>query len=148
MLFLRYSVIRYHCCFSAALSESTRMAAMANILIVDDDDAVRGILFDLLSDRYECNTASTAEEAFECLDIENYNAVLTDNAMPGLTGVEVIKRIQLKDLETPVILISVKNNEQDSEALMKLGAFAFLHKPFSLHEIQYIVDRAVGNGSA
>jgi DNA-binding NtrC family response regulator len=123
---------------------------MANILIVDDDDAVRGILLDLLSDRYQCNTASTAEEAFQYLEIENYDAVLTDIAMPGLTGIEIMKRIQLKDLDTPVILISGKNDEQDSEALLKLGAFAYLHKPFSLDEIEYLVDRAVGsrNGSA
>jgi DNA-binding NtrC family response regulator len=126
------------------------MAAMANVLIVDDDDAVRGILLDLLSDRYQCNTASTAEEAFQYLEIENYDAVLTDIAMPGLTGVELMKRVQLKDLDTPVILISGKNDEQDSEALIKLGAFAYLNKPFSLDEIEFIVGRAVGsrNGSA
>ena len=123
---------------------------MANVLIVDDDDAVRGILLDLLSDRYQCNTASTAEEAFQYLEIENYDAVLTDIAMPGLTGIELMKRVQLKDLDTPVILISGKNDEQDSEALIKLGAFAYLNKPFSLDEIEYIVGRAVGsrNGSA
>ena len=123
---------------------------MANVLIVDDDDAVRGILLDLLSDRYQCNTASTAEEAFQYLEIENYDAVLTDIAMPGLTGVELMKRVQLKDLDTPVILISGKNDEQDSAALIKLGAFAYLNKPFSLDEIEFIVERAVGsrNGSA
>ena len=126
------------------------MPAMANVLIVDDDDAVRGILLDLLSDRYQCNTASTAEEAFQYLEIENYDAVLTDIAMAGLTGIELMKRVQLKDLDTPVILISGKNDEQDSEALIKLGAFAYLNKPFSLDEIEFIVDRAVGsrNGSA
>jgi len=118
---------------------------MANILIVDDDDSVRGIILDLLSDRYKCNTASSAEEAFQYLEIENYDAVLTDIAMPGLNGVEFLKRIQAKDLGTPVILISGKNDEEDSEALMKLGAFAYLHKPFSLDEIEYIVDRAVRN---
>jgi DNA-binding NtrC family response regulator len=123
---------------------------MANILIVDDDDAVRGILLDLLSARYDCNTASCAEEAFQYLEIENYDAILTDIAMPGLTGVDLLKRIQHKDLATPVILISGKNDEQDTEALMKLGAFAYLRKPFSLDEIEYIVDRAVGsdNGAA
>jgi DNA-binding NtrC family response regulator len=122
---------------------------MANVLIVDDDDAVRGILLDLLSDRYQCNTASTAEEAFQYLEIENYDAVLTDIAMAGLTGIELMKRVQLKDLDTPVIFISGKNDEQDSEALIKLGAFAYLNKPFSLDEIEFIVDRAVGsrNGS-
>ena len=120
------------------------MAVMANVLIVDDDDAVRGILFDLLSDRYECNTASTAEEAFQYLEIQNYNAVVTDIAMPGLTGIELLKRIQLKDLDTPVILISGKNGEQDPETLLQLGAFAYVSKPFSLDEIELLVARAVG----
>ncbi len=131
-------------------TKASKMPAMANILIVDDDDAVRGILLDLLSERYDCNTASTAEEAFQYLEIEKYDAILTDIAMPDLTGVDLLKRIQLKDLDTPVILISGKNDEQDPEALLKLGAFAYLHKPFSLDEIEYIVDRAVGSddGSA
>lgn len=117
--------------------------AMANVLIVDDDDAVRGILLDLLSDRYECNTASTAEEAFQYLEIQSYDAVLTDIAMPGLTGVELLKRIQLKDLATPVILISGKGAEQDPEALIKLGAFAYVNKPFGLDEIELLVARAL-----
>lgn len=119
------------------------MRTMANILIVDDDDAVRGILFDLLADRYQCNTASTAEEAFQYLEIEQYDAVLTDVAMPGASGIEVLKRIQLKDLDTPVIMISGKNVEHDEESLMQLGAFAFMQKPFSLDDMEYIVERAV-----
>ena len=123
---------------------------MANILIVDYDEAVRGILLDLLSDRYECHTASTAAEALKYLEIESYDAVLTDIGTPGLSGVQLMKRIQLKDMATPVILISGKNDDEDHEALMKQGAFAFLHKPFSLDEIEFIVDRAVRNkdGSA
>lgn len=118
---------------------------MANILIVDDDDAVRGILLDLLSDQYECNTASTAEEAFQYLEIQSYDAVLTDIAMPGVTGLELLKRIQLKDLQTPVIFISGKNGEQDSEDLLKLGAYAYVNKPFSLDEIEHIVARAISD---
>ena len=116
---------------------------MANILIVDDDDAVRGVLLELLSDRYECNTASSAEEAFQYLEIENYDAVLTDIAMSGSTGVELMKRIQLKDLNTPVIFISGKNAAEDSEDLKRLGAFAYVNKPFGLDEIEYLVARAV-----
>src|ERR1043166_9365268 len=97
---------------------------MPKVLIVDDDAVVRGILLEVLSDRYECNTASNAEEANALLEIENYDAVLTDIAMSGLTGIDLLKRIQLKDLDTPVILISGKGSEQDSKFLIELGAFA------------------------
>ena len=113
------------------------------ILIVDDDDAIRGTLYDLLSDKYECHTASMAEEALQYLEVEKYDAVLTDISMPGLTGVELLKRVQERDSGTPVILISGKGTEQDSQSLLGLGAFAYVTKPFTLDEIELLVERAV-----
>lgn len=114
------------------------------ILIVDDDAAIRGMLYDLLSENYECNTASMAEEALQYLEVEKYDAILTDLGMPGLTGVELLKRVQQTDRETPVILISGRGNEQDPEDLIELGAFAYVTKPFNLDEIEDVVKRAVG----
>jgi DNA-binding NtrC family response regulator len=119
---------------------------MATILIVDDDDNVRAVLLELLSDKYECNTASTAEEAFQFLEIEKYDAVLTDIAMPGTTGIGLMKRIQLKDLDTQVIIISGKDAEEDPEALKQMGAFAYVRKPFRLDEIEDLVARALKAG--
>jgi DNA-binding NtrC family response regulator len=116
---------------------------MPTILIVDDDDAIRGMLYDLLSDKYDCNTASMAEEALQYIEVENYDAILTDIAMPGLTGVELLKRVQENHRATPVILISGKGSEQDPKALMDLGAFAYVTKPFNLDEIEEVVERAV-----
>jgi DNA-binding response OmpR family regulator len=115
---------------------------MATILIVDDDDAIRGTLYDLLSENYECNTASMAEEALQYLEVEDYDAVLTDIAMPGLTGVELLKRIQQKGSSVPVILISGKGAEEDSKSLLELGAFAYLTKPFNLDEVEQVIARA------
>jgi DNA-binding NtrC family response regulator len=117
---------------------------MPTILIVDDDAAIRGMLYDLLSEKYECNTASMAEEALQYLEVEKYDAILTDLGMPGLTGVELLKRVQQTDSETPVILISGRGTEQDPEDLIELGAFAYVTKPFNLDEIEDVVERAVG----
>jgi DNA-binding NtrC family response regulator len=117
---------------------------MPTILIVDDDAAIRGMLYDLLSEKYECNTASMAEEALQYLEVERYDAILTDLAMPGLTGIELLQRVQQTDLETPVILISGRGPEQDPEDLIELGAFAYVTKPFNLDEIEEVVERAVG----
>ncbi len=116
---------------------------MPTLLIVDDDAAIRGMLYDLFSERYECHTASMAEEAFQFLEVERYDAILTDIAMPGLTGVELLKRVQLRDEDTPVILISGKGSEQDRGSLLALGAFAYVTKPFSLEEIERVVEQAV-----
>ena len=120
-----------------------KTVSIPTILIVDDDAAVRGILYDLLSEKYDCNTASMAEEALQYLEVEKYDAILTDLAMPGLTGVELLKRVQQTDLETPVILISGRGTEQDPEDLIELGAFAYVTKPFNLDEIEEVVERAV-----
>jgi len=116
---------------------------MPTILIVDDDTVIRGILYELFSEKYECHTASTAEEAFQYLEVENYDAILTDIAMPGLTGIALLKRVQLLDHNAPVILISGKGNEQDPQQLIDLGAFAYVSKPFRLIEIEDVVAQAI-----
>ena len=116
---------------------------MPRILIVDDDDAIRAMLYDLLSATYECNTARLAEEALQYLDVETYDAIVTDIAMPGLTGVELLKKIQEHDSATPVILISGKGSEQNPQDLISLGAFAYVTKPFNLSEIEQVVEQAI-----
>jgi two-component system NtrC family response regulator len=63
--------------------------------------------------------------------------------MPGLTGLELLLRVQQENSDTPVILISGKGAEEDGEALIRLGAFAYVTKPFSLDQIELIVERAV-----
>ena len=121
-----------------------KTVSIPTILIVDDDAAVRGILYDLLSEKYDCNTASMAEEALQYLEVEKYDAILTDLAMPGLTGFDLLKRVQQTDWETPVIFISGRGAEQDPEDLIELGAFAYVTKPFNLEEIEEVVERALG----
>ena len=120
----------------------TGRSLMPTILIVDDDEAIRAMLYDLLSEKYECDTASMAEEALQYIEVETYDAILTDIAMPGLTGVELLKKIQEHDSATPVILISGKGSEQ-AQALVDLGAFAYVTKPFNLDEIEEVIERAV-----
>ena len=121
---------------------------MPTILIVDDDDAIRAILFDALSEHYECHTASTADEALQYLEVEKYDAILTDIQMPGLDGVALLKRVQLREMDTPVIFVSGKVDAADSQRLIELGAFAYLAKPFDLDEIEKVIERAVTGSQA
>ena len=120
---------------------------MVTILIVDDDAVIRGLLFELLSEQYECNTASTAEEALTFLEFENYDVVITDIAMAGLDGIDLLKRVQQKNPKTPVILISGKGNEHDADSFVEMGAFAYVTKPFTLDQIEEVVWRAVASTS-
>jgi len=116
---------------------------MATLLIVDDDTLIRDTLHDLLSPSHECHTADRAEQAFAYLEIENYDAVLTDLSMPGLSGRELLNYIQDTHPATPVIVISGMPEGGYGQEVMEMGAFAFFHKPFKLEEIEDAVERAI-----
>jgi DNA-binding NtrC family response regulator len=116
---------------------------MATLLIVDDDNLVRDNLHELLSASHECHTADRAEQALAYLDIETYDVVLTDLAMPRLSGRDLLSHIQAKHPTTPVIVISGVFEEDDARTIMDGGAFAYFAKPFNLEEIEAAVARAV-----
>ena len=116
---------------------------MPKILIVDDDDAIRDTLYELLSEEYVCQTAETAEKAWARLEAESYDVVLTDISMPGLSGLELLGHIRQKYAETPVIIISGIGDQEHARGLIKLGAFDFLLKPFTLEVVEKSVRRAV-----
>ena len=80
------------------------------------------------------------------LEIENYDAVITDISMPGLSGRSLLKYIQARHAGTPVIVISGMPGEENRAAgreLLELGAFAYFSKPFKLEEIEAVVERAI-----
>jgi DNA-binding NtrC family response regulator len=116
---------------------------MTKILIVDDDDAIRDTLYDLLSEEYVCQTAETAEMAVARLAADSYDVVLTDISMPGLSGLELLGHIRQKFSDTPVIIISGIGDQEHAQGLIKLGAFDFLLKPFTLEVVEKSVLRAV-----
>src|SRR5580765_2882809 len=102
---------------------------MAVLLIVDDDNNIRSTLHELLAQSHECHTADRAEQALAYLEAQSYDAVLTDISMPGLSGREILKRIQEKHPATPVIVISGVSDKKDAEELLESGAFAYFSKP-------------------
>ena len=116
---------------------------MATLLIVDDDNNIRETLHDLLAETHECHTADRAEQALAYLDVQSYDAVLTDISMPGLSGREILKRIQEKHPATPVIVISGASDKKDADELLESGSFAYFSKPFQLAEIEEAVNRAI-----
>jgi DNA-binding NtrC family response regulator len=118
---------------------------MATLLLIDDDQAVRHMLDSLFSSTHECHTADRAEQALEFLEFQRYDVVITDVSMPGLGGVEILRHIKERHGKTPVIVISGRPDEH-MDTVMKMGAFEFFAKPFSLAAIEASVTRAVGSG--
>ena len=103
---------------------------MPRVLVVDDDDAIRDTLYELLSEEYVCQTAETAEKAFARLEADAYDVVLTDISMPGLSGLELLGHIRQKFPDTPVIIISGIGDQEHAQGLIKLGAFRFSLEAF------------------
>jgi DNA-binding NtrC family response regulator len=116
---------------------------MPIVLIVDDDEVIRDTLFEFLSETYICQTAETAEQALARLEADTYDIVLTDISMPGLSGLELLGHVRQKFPNTPVIIISGISDQEHAQGLIKLGAFDFLLKPFTLDVVDKSVTRAV-----
>ena len=120
------------------------MSRMATLLIVDDDTLVRDTLHDLLAESHECHTADRAEQALAYLEMENYDVVITDINMPGLSGHDLLNHIRNTHPATPVIVISGIALEDTAKVSNQLGAFAYFTKPFNLDEVEDAVIRAIG----
>jgi DNA-binding NtrC family response regulator len=116
---------------------------MASILMVDDDGAIRDALYDLFESEHRCHTAETAEQALKWLETENYDVVLTDISMPGLSGIELLGLIRQHQPHTPVIIISGMSDQEHAKGLIKMGAFDYLVKPFRLEAVEESVARAL-----
>lgn len=116
---------------------------MPAILIVDDEAPVREVLYDLFADWHVCHVAATAEQALSYLAEEDYDVILTDISMPGLSGVELLGRVRESRPEVRVIVITGINDGEHARGLLRLGAFAYLAKPFRLEEVEGAVTRAL-----
>ena len=116
---------------------------MADILIVDDDDIICDTLCELMAENYSCDTAHTVQEAFAKLAAKPFDLVLTDISMPDTTGLELLGKIVQQYPKTPVIVVSGIGDQEQAQALIKLGAFDFLLKPFRLEVVEKSVRRAL-----
>jgi two-component system, NtrC family, sensor kinase len=113
------------------------------ILIVEDSLTVRKIYKKHLSLRYECVEAESAAEAFSHLAETEFALVLTDVIMPGLSGIELLRKVVEKYPNTAVIILSGVNNPQRALDALRLGAFDYLIKPCDLHVVEYAIERAL-----
>ena len=116
---------------------------MAEILIVDDDDVIRETLCELLSTDYPCETAETAEQALSKLQAKTFDVVLTDISMPGLTGMDLLARVNNHYPNTLVIIVSGASDQDQAQKLLSMGAFEYLQKPFRLEVVERSVERAL-----
>lgn len=117
-----------------------------SVLIVEDDDAVRGLLVRALGTLYTTHHARTADEAAALLPkIPAPHLILCDIMMPGTSGLEFIKRLkqspQLKHI--PVIFLTAKDRPLDVVEGINAGARAYVTKPFQIADLLDKVAKAL-----
>lgn len=113
------------------------------VLVVDDDEGVRFTLSEVLSELdVRVLEASDGEAAWQCLEGETVDLLITDLAMPKLDGMGLLQRVQAKLPHTKVLMVTAHGSEAAAVQAMKLGAFDYLPKPFDIDEIIRVVRRA------
>jgi len=113
------------------------------ILIVDDEVEITEILADLLSEEYECIRAGSAEEALTRLQESEFQLVISDITMPGMSGLDMIPHVKEIAPDTVVVMISGMQTVESAIGALRLGAFDYLMKPFDLRQVEAVVKRAL-----
>ncbi len=116
------------------------------LLIVDDEPNMcrsLAILLGGIGDEREVDTASSGEEALEKIDDDSTDLVVCDLSMPGIDGIELLRRLRARGSEARFILMTAYSTVQSAVEAMKLGAFEYLIKPFTNEEMVAAVDGAL-----
>lgn len=115
----------------------------SRILIVDDEHEITEILKDLLSDEYDCQTVGSAEGALALLAETDFQLVISDITMPGMSGLEMLPFVKRISPKVVVVMISGMQTVESAIGALRLGAFDYLMKPFDLRQVEAVVKRAL-----
>ncbi len=113
------------------------------VLIVDDEAIMRNFLVETFKrEGIETVAAINGKEALEYLRKQKFDLVMTDMNLPEATGMEILKKVKENMPETLVVVITAFGSIENAVEAMKLGAFDYLLKPFSLESIEAILEKA------
>ena len=113
------------------------------ILIVDDERTLaRSIKLFLSEQGYEAEVAEDADKALDLLDRLRPDLVFLDVSLPGMSGIELLKRVKEFDPNITVIIMTAYGSIEGAVEAVKLGAFDYIKKPVDLDELKLLADRA------
>ena len=114
------------------------------VLLVEDDSSIRrGLRATLNAFNFETGEAATGEEALMRLRMANYDAVLMDLNMPGMGGVEACRRIRREFPHLSILVVTVRDREEDKVEALDAGADDYVTKPFQVRELTARIRAAV-----
>jgi DNA-binding NtrC family response regulator len=128
----------------ATVEPDTSVPLKRRVLVVEDDDVVRGLLAQILGEAgYEVVGAPTGEAALAELDRQSFDAVLLDLNLPGIQGMDVLRVGPTLQTDTPFIVMTAFGSVDTAVEAMKNGAFDYVSKPFRTDELLLTLQRAL-----
>ncbi|MHC4459079.1 MAG: response regulator, partial [Planctomycetota bacterium] len=115
----------------------------ARIIIVDDDRGTRESLEEILEDDYDVICVEDGRKALTKVKEEAFDLVLLDLIMPGMDGIETLKRIKAHDESIDVIMVSATDRANEATASIKSGAYDYITKPFDPENIITTIERVM-----
>ena len=120
------------------------MTKKPRILVVDDEPAMRESLKDwLMEDGYEVGLARSGKEAITMVQEKSWEVILLDLKMPGMDGLEVLKKLKELDSEAEILMMTAYATVDTAIQAMKEGAFDYLVKPFDPDEIEMLIKKII-----
>ena len=120
------------------------MSSKGIIHIIDDEPVIHDVLGQLLtSEGYEVEISASGEEALEKFPSQSFDVILLDLLMPGMDGIEVLRRIKKTDPLASVIIITAYGSVESAISAMKIGALDYVQKPFKHDDLLLAIEKAV-----
>lgn len=119
------------------------MPKKISILIVDDEDSVRDSLYNwFIEDGYRVECAENARKALSMLESDSFDIILADIKMPGMDGLEMLRRIKTLRKESIVIVMTAFATVDTAVQALKDGAFDYVTKPFDPDDLSHLIRNA------
>ena len=115
-----------------------------SVLIVDDDDVIRDFFTRALTE-YRVLAAANGEEAVNIVKKDRPSLVLLDINMPGIDGIETLRRIKAIDNTIPVVMLSAYATLETNLQAARLGAYNSISKPFDLKDMEAVIKSAISS---
>ncbi len=114
-----------------------------DLMLVDDDPDFReSVARRFMRRGFRVQEATHGEQALQLADLRQFDVVVLDMVMPGMSGIQVLEHLKLKHPECEVIMLTGQGTIETAVQAMKLGAFDFLTKPFPLAELEVLIEKA------
>ena len=125
------------------MAAEARTGVRPVILVADDEPGIRDSFEAFLKKEYDLQFAQSGEEVLATLQRADVNLILLDIRMPGMDGIDVLRRIREANDSTDVIVVTAVKSLKTAVEAIKLGAFDYVTKPFDIHEVLAFIKRVV-----